>query len=280
MKDLAGRTAVVTGASGGLGGYLVDALADAGMNLLLVAFPGGGLAEVTAAARRRGVRAACEVLDVRDPAQRVRLVETAEREWGGVDLLVNNAGVEFSAVYHSLAEGQVREVLAVNLEAPLLLARLVLPGMVARGRGHIVSISSLAGKSGPAYQEPYAATKAGLTSFTASLRATYRGTGVSASVVCPGFVEAGIYTRLKALTGRPAPWPLAACPPQRVGTALVRAVRRDLPEVLVTRYPMRPVLALAVLSPRLGEWLTRAMGVHEFFRSAAAASASPPSPPP
>jgi short-subunit dehydrogenase len=156
----------------------------------------------------------------------------------------------------------------------MVLSRMVLPGMLSRRRGHIVNISSLAGKSGPAFQEPYAATKAALVAFTASLRATYQGTGVSASVVVPGFVEAGIYAKLQARTGRKAPLLLGTCSPRKVAQAVLKAVRRDRLEILVNRMPVRPVLMLSALSPSLGEWVTNRIGTREFF--AAALSGDPP----
>jgi short-subunit dehydrogenase len=179
---------------------------------------------------------------------------------------VNNAGVEYSSYYHELSEAKIKEVLSVNLEAPMMLSWLALPALLKQGSGHIVNISSLAGKSGPAFQECYSATKAALQGFTMSLRASYRGEGVSASVICPGFVEAGIYSRLKERAGRPAPAVLGAVRPERVARALLRAIDRDLPEVLVNRYPMRPLLALSALSPALGEWLSAKFGVNDFFR--------------
>jgi short-subunit dehydrogenase len=104
-----------------------------------------------------------------------------------------------------------------------------------------------------------------------SLRSTYRGSGVSASVVTPGFVEAGIYARIKSQSGCSAPRLLGACPPQKVCQAMLKAIRGDLPEVIVNRYPVRPLLALSMLSPRLGEWITSRLGVHEFFRRVFAA---------
>ncbi len=274
MTALAGATAILTGANGGLGTHLSAALAREGMNLLLVAYPGVGLEEVQASIRHATARVEILVADLRDAGERMRVVEVAVAHFGGVDLLVNNAGVEFSSAYHELSLEQIREVLTVNLEAPMALTRLVLPLMLRRGRGHIVNMSSLAGKSGPAFQEPYVATKAGLSAFTLSLRSTYRGTGVSASVITPGFVEAGIYARLKQQTGRAAPALLGACRPEKVCRALVRAVREDRSEVLVTPYPMRPVIALSMLFPRLGEWITRQTGVNDFFRQAAQAQAA------
>jgi short-subunit dehydrogenase len=190
---------------------------------------------------------------------------------GPIDILVNGAGVEFNSAYHDLSEGQIGEVLSVNLEAPMILSRLVLPEMLERKQGHIVNISSLAGKSGPAFQEPYAASKAGLVAFTQSLRATYRGTGVSASVIVPAFVEAGIYARLKAKSGCAAPALLTGCSPEQVAQAVLRSIEGDVPEIIVNRYPIRPVLALSALSPRLGDWITARMGVNDFFRRAAEA---------
>jgi short-subunit dehydrogenase len=271
MKELKGLKAVLTGASGGIGVFLTEALAAAGLDLFLVAYPGAGLAEVASHAHRQGVRATILAADLRDPASWERTAAQALRELGRVDLLVNNAGVEFSRAYHELSLGQLREITAVNLEAPMALTRLFLPGMLERGRGHVVNMASLAGKSGPAFQEPYAATKAALTAFTFALRASYRGTGVSASVVCPGFVEAGIYTRLKARSGAVAPALLAGCRPEKVAAAVLRAIRRDRPEIIVNRVPLRPALALATLSPSFGAWVTRVLGVNEFFRRVAAA---------
>lgn len=269
MKQLSGSHAILTGANGGLGIHLAKALAQAGVNQLLVAYPGDGLSDVEAALSNLGVRAELLVADLRTEDGRNRCVTRALEVFGHVDLLVNNAGVEFNCLYHELPPERLRDVLAVNLEAPMALSHKLIPHMLARGRGHIVSLSSLAAKSGPAYQEPYAATKAGLAAFTASLRSSYRGTGVSASTITPGFIETGIYTRLKRISGRSAPALLGACAPSKVCDAVIRAIHDDVPEIIINRYPIRPALALSLLFPRFGEWLVRVIGVHEFFRQAA-----------
>jgi short-subunit dehydrogenase len=101
-----------------------------------------------------------------------------------------------------------------------------------------------------------------------SLRATYRSHGVSASVIVPGFVEAGIYSRLKQTAGRPAPRLLGACPPEWVAQAVQRAIRRDISEIIVNRFPVRPLLMLSALSPGLGAWLSSKFGTNDFFRAA------------
>jgi len=271
MKDLGGKTAVLTGANGGLGIHMARALAKEKMNLLLVAYPESGVEKLRTTVATLCPQAEVILADLRLPSECAQVIHHAEQLFGSVDLLVNNAGMEFSSLYHELSEAQVLDVLAVNLGASMLLARRVLAGMVERKSGHIVNISSLAGKGGPACQEPYAATKAALTAFTFSLRATYRGTGVSASVVCPGFVEAGIYARTKTRTRRSAPRMLAGNLPERVARAVVKAVRHDVPELIVNRFPIRPMLVLSALSPTLGEWVTDFLGVNDFFRSAAAA---------
>jgi short-subunit dehydrogenase len=210
------------------------------------------------------------ICDLRDASQREKLVETALKRFGRVDVLVNNAGIEFTAFYHELSEAQIASVLAVNLEAPMMLTRLLLPTMLAQKNGHIINISSLAGKSGPAFQEPYAATKAALIAFTLSLRSTYRAGGVSASAIVPGFVEAGIYARLKAQTGMSAPAWLGTSEPAAVVQAVMRALANDRPEIIVNPIPVRPLLALTALFPRAGEWVSGKFGANNFFRRAVA----------
>lgn len=266
MKIISGQTVLLTGASGGLGVYLAHALADLGMNTVLVAYPGVGLEDLKESIQKKGHRATAMAVDLRKPEGQRLVVEEARRQFGTIDLLVNNAGVEFTAAFHDLSQQNICDMIKINLEAPMMLTHLVLPEMLHRKHGHIVNMSSLAGKSGPAFQEGYAATKAALIAFTVSLRATYHGTGVGASVICPGFVEAGIYARLKSTTGCSAPALLGTSPPEKVAVALLRAIERDLPEVIVNPVPVRPLFAITALAPSLGEWLVRAIGAHKFFR--------------
>jgi short-subunit dehydrogenase len=271
MRILAGQVVLLTGASGGLGTYMAQAFAERKVKLALVAHPGIELEDLRKSVAAGGAEAFALTCDLRDPARRREMLAAVKSRLGPIDVLVNGAGVEFNSAYHDLSEALIGEVLSVNLEAPMILSRLVLPEMLERRQGHIVNISSLAGKSGPAFQEPYAATKAGLVAFTQSLRATYRGSGVSASVIVPAFVEAGIYARLKAKSGCSAPALLTGCSPEQVAQAVLRSIEGDVPEIIVSRYPIRPVLALSALSPRLGDWITARMGVNDFFRRAAEA---------
>lgn len=272
MRIQPGQTVLLTGASGGLGTHLTTAFSAQKLNMALVAFPGNDLEKLRTEVQNRGGKAITLNSDLRDAQQRRQVVERVRQELGEIDILVNNAGVEFTSPYHELTEENILDVLRVNLEAAMVMTWLVIPQMRKRGKGHIINISSLAGRANPALQEPYAASKAGLIAFTYSLRASYRREGISASVIVPGFVETGIYTRLKERSGYSAPALLGASDPQKVIQAVMRALERDLPETFVNPLPVRPLLALLSLSPSLGEWVLAKTGGHDFFRKVFAAS--------
>jgi short-subunit dehydrogenase len=276
MKLQPGDTVLLTGATGGLGAPMAMAFADLKLKQVLVAYPGMGLEDLQKSVEQRGGEAVAITCDVRDAEQRRRLLEEIQKRFGRVDLLVNNAGVEFTSAYHDLSEENIRAMLGVNLEGPMVLSRLVLPGMLERKRGHIVNMSSLAGKSGPAFQEPYAAAKAGLIAFTASLRSTYRKLGVSASVIVPGFVEAGIYAKLKNKSGCSAPALLGTSPLEKIAPAVIRAIENDLPEIIINPLPVRPLLALAAMFPSLGEWMIGKTGANDFFKQVVETQKTPP----
>jgi short-subunit dehydrogenase len=266
MKELRGRTVVLTGASRGIGPYIGRALAREGVQLALAARSAEQLEAVAKEIAGLGVRAVAIPTDVTDDAGRKALLERAEAELGPVDILVNNAGIEEVVSFARQAPEDTVKIIETNLIASLLLARYLLPGMLERRRGHIVSMASLAGKKGMGYISVYTATKAGLIEWTAAIRAELAGTGVSASVICPGFVaEAGMY----ASYGKQAPRLTGAVAPERVAQAVVRAIRNDLPEVLVSPMPIRPLLALNTLAPGLGNAVVGRMGITNFFREVA-----------
>jgi short-subunit dehydrogenase len=213
--------------------------------------------------------------DVGDEDDRRRLLDEAESALGPVDILINNAGVELIAAYASLSPERIATIVRTNLDAPLMLTRLVLPRMIERGRGHVVMMSSLGGKKGSPYSATYAATKAGLIAWTGAVRAELRGTGVSASAICPGFVsEAGMF----AERSQRAPRLLGTSTPEAVAGAVVRAVVKDVGEIIVNPGPIRLMLALEALSPRLSDWILRRSGVYDYYRGQAEAEAAASSP--
>ncbi len=267
-RELTGRTALVTGASKGIGTYIARALAREGMNLVLTARSAEALEELRQEVEALGVRAIAVPADVSNKADLQALVVRAISEFGSIDLLVNNAGMLLTLAYHKVFPQEIDDLIRVNLTGPMFLSWLVLPGMLERGSGHIVNVGSLAGKYGPAYNELYSSTKAALIAFTQSFRASYRESGVSASAVCPGFVETGMYARSRK-HGLRAPRVLGSTTPEAVAAAVVRAVKKDRPEIILNPGPIRLILALPTLMPGVAEWARRQIGADTLYRKAA-----------
>jgi short-subunit dehydrogenase len=142
------QTAIVTGASHGIGPLIARALAKEGINLVLAARSASELEEVAADIRTTGVEVLAVPTDVTDREARSALVTTAERTFGAIDILVNNAGGDPQRAFHHYTADEIEAIILLNLTAPVELARLLLPGMVARKQGHIVNISSLGGRIG------------------------------------------------------------------------------------------------------------------------------------
>ncbi|HET8619380.1 MAG TPA: SDR family NAD(P)-dependent oxidoreductase, partial [Acidimicrobiales bacterium] len=181
--------------------------------------------------------------------------------------------------------GDVEHQIAVNLTAPLLLTQLVLPDMIARGRGHIVNIASIAGKAGGPFGAVYSATKGGLAHASESLRAELAGTGVNVSTVCPGFVEdVGMYARHEREAGVHASRWIGTTTPHKVADAVVRALRANAPELIVSPGPFRVMMAAGQLFPAINapvtNWLVGGMlrAVADHRRHTRHRPASPPAP--
>ncbi len=270
MKELTQRTAIITGASRGIGTYLARTLADEKMNLVLAARSKEDLERVASVLRESGVRAIAVPTDVTDRSALEALVAATNEEFGGADVLVNNAGALTIFPYDRIGIEDVEQNVRLNLTSAMILTRLVLPGMVERRRGHIVNMSSIAGIWGPPFDEVYGATKAGLIGFTQSLRQEYHGTGISASVICPGYVEeAGLYHEAEQATGIKASALSGRTTPAAVARAVVKAIKKDRPHIIVNTPSVRPLAVLSALSPRFGEWLTRrANGYAPFVKAA------------
>lgn len=263
MKRLQGCVALLTGGSRGIGPHIARALAREGVHVALAARDRDGLTRTAESLREHGVRALAVPADLSLRAERERLVAEAERTLGPIDILVNNAGLEAAGAFLSVDAEGIAQAVEVNLTAPLHLARLLVPGMLERGRGHVVSIASLAGKKGSAYQAVYAGTKAALIEWTHGLKSEFEGTGVGFSVVCPGFVRGtGMFARF----GVEPPRFVGAVRAEQVARAVVEVIRRDRVEVIVTPLPVRPLLALYALFPGLGPPLLRWLGINEFQR--------------
>jgi short-subunit dehydrogenase len=227
---LDGARALVTGASSGIGAATVRRLAARGARPLLVGRDKRALDEL---AEHTGGDVL--VADLSRPG--------AAREvagWAGdVDVLVANAGVGWAGDLADQDPAAIEEMVAVNLTAHLVLARLSLPAMAAAGRGPLVLVSSIAGCLGVADEAVYSATKAGLRTFADSVRLAYARQHVGVSVVVPGVVDTPFFTRRGKPYDRARPKPI---PADTVAAALVRAVERDQAEVFAPawlRFPAR-----------------------------------------
>jgi short-subunit dehydrogenase len=270
MRELRGHNALVTGASGGIGTHIARALAGEGMNVAVSGRREDALNAVAGELRGLGVRAESVPADLSDLEQIDPLIQRTEEALGSIDVLINNAGVELTAAFTQATREELTSMVTLNLTVPMLLTHRVVPGMLERERGHVVFISSMAGKLGPAYSEPYAATKAGLIGLNQSLRSEYLDAPVGFSVVCPGFVAGdGMYQRM-ADQGIRANRIVGETTTERVAERVLAAIRQDRAEVVVSGGPVRPVLALAEIAPQLVERLMSRVGANEWFRRVAA----------
>jgi 3-oxoacyl-[acyl-carrier protein] reductase len=187
MFDLTGRTALVTGASGGIGGAIARALHAQGAHVVLSGTREEALAELR---RSLGERASVAPADLGAPEAVDGLVASAEAAAGAeLDILVSNAGVTRDGLILRMKDDDWRRVLAVNLESYFRLARAALRGMMRRRRGRIIGITSVVGVTGNAGQTNYAASKAGMIGFTKALAQEIASRGITANCVAPGFIE-------------------------------------------------------------------------------------------
>ncbi len=266
MESLKGEHAIVTGASRGIGACVAEALARSGTNLTLAARSQVELEQVAEACRKHGVQAQIVAGDLMTDEGRAALAAASEAApFGAPTILVNNAGTELLGPYHRATPSAIENLIGLNLVAPMMLTRAVLPSFVARGKGHVVNLSSMAGKAGTPFAATYSATKSGLVGATAALRAEYRGTGVSFSVICPVFVTgAGMFKRLGEDRVK-VPRVIGTVPVEKVVDAVLAAITKDKPEVLLGSPTMRPLLALAQLAPRAHARVVAWVGVRKRF---------------
>jgi short-subunit dehydrogenase len=246
--ELDAKTVLLTGATGGLGRAIAQALAERGATLVLSSRKGPDLEEMTAQLPGGGHRLV--VADLAEEGAGERVVAEA----GDVDVLVANAGLSAGGRLDRYSEDDLVSALHVNLEAPVRMARAVLPGMIERGDGHLVFISSLQGKVALPRSSVYSATKFGLRGFALSLREDFAGMGVGVSVVLPGFIrDAGMF----AAAGMKAPAGLGTSSPEEVGDGVVEAIERNKAHVEVAPLLQRFGAGFAHRHPGLAARVTR-----------------------
>jgi short-subunit dehydrogenase len=246
--QISGSTALLTGASGGIGHAIAREMSSRGARLVLTGRRAKVLAELAAALDARALTA-----DLSEPVEVERLLAEA----GDVDILIANAALPASGRMETYTMREIERALQTNLAAPIAMAHALAPAMVARGAGHIVFISSLAGKAGTPGSPLYSATKHGLRGFASSLRIDLRASGVGVSTVFPGFIrDAGMHAdaRIELPPG------VGTRSPQDVARAVSRAIIENRGEIDVAPPALRLGTMLAGIAPELAARVSRRLG--------------------
>ncbi len=222
--DLAGRTALITGASSGIGRATAIELARRGVRVKVTGRDRGALEEVGAVTGGELL-----VADLADVEQVDRLAQWADP----VDIVVNNAGLGWAGPLSAIELCRAEEMVRVNLLAPIRLTGLLLPGMIERHRGHVVNVASIAGHLGVGWEAVYSATKAALITLSDSVRMEVRASGIGVSVVSPGPVKTAFFDRSGHTYEQRFPRMVS---PERVAKVVAGAIRFNRAEVFVPRW--------------------------------------------
>jgi short-subunit dehydrogenase len=220
-RELEGEVAIVTGASAGIGAATATELARRGASLVLAARGTAALDAQAEAIRSDGGEAIAIPCDISDAVQVEQLIERANERFGKVDVLVNNAGIGWTKLLVNSTAEEIRQVVDINLTGAILTTHAVLPGMLARGHGAIVNVSSVCGRV--AVEPLYSATKYGIRGFSLSLRRHLTGSDVSVSLVLPGNIRTQMTKDIDE--------PMAE--PEVVAEAIANVIKRPRREVVV-----------------------------------------------
>jgi len=249
--ELAGRLVLVTGASGGIGQAIVRALHARGASLVVTARRADVLDELRAGLG--GERVEPVVADLSERDEVARLVDRC----ADIEVLVGNAALPASGRVDDFSPEEIDRALDVNLRAPIQLARALTPRMVELGRGHLVFVSSLAGKVATPRTALYSATKFGLRGFATGLREDLHGSGVGVTTVFPGFIsDAGLFAEAKV----DLPAYVGTRNPDQVADAVVTGIERGKPEIDVAPLGLRAGAFVSTLAPNLTASIQRRLG--------------------
>lgn len=263
MYELKDKMVLITGGSRGIGPVIAESLTMHGACVALAARSESGLQNVAERLSNTGSKVITVPVDLNIQSQREKLFETVIKEFGRIDILINNAGLETEGAYIELPWTSIQETVEVNLLAPMALTRLILPIMLKNNYGHIINIASIAAKSGGPYAAVYSGTKAGLAEWTRGLRLELAGTNVRFSTIFPGYVrEVGMFARF----GKKSPWIIGSCSANQVTKAVLNAIHKGKIEIIVNSRPLKYSFLINELSPKLGDWLMHISGAVDFQR--------------
>jgi short-subunit dehydrogenase len=239
MRKIRGKTALVTGAAGGIGRAISMRLADEGARLYLVDLNATALADVVAAAEKRGVEAFGRQCDVSDPRQITAAVQHVLGEWNGVDILVNNAGITYYGRTQKMPAEHWDRLLAINLHAPIQFTCELLPNLLRRGEAHVLNVASILGLVGLARVTAYSTSKFGLVGFSEALRAEVVAQGIGVTALCPGLVDTSLFaSALPTPNGKPPRIPpkFLLTTPEIIANRAIRAIYKNKAVVVIQPY--------------------------------------------
>jgi short-subunit dehydrogenase len=262
---LRGTTALITGAAGLMGGHLAEVFLGRGAHVVLADVSGDALRERAEGLRGRGGRVEALESDLGDADAVESLVERAGEALAPVDVLVNNAYIEATSRFDSLSREELDAQLAVNIEAPLRLARTALLGMRERGRGHIVNMASLTGKLAFAYKAHYSVSKAGLIAFSHALDRELADDPVGVTVVCPALILEGGVSEKATEAGVDMPRFMATCHPRQVAEAAADGVEQGRTEIVVSNRPTGLLAGLQAAAPSVAWRVLQATGNAQYW---------------
>lgn len=268
-RDFSGRVVVVTGAGGGLGGAFSRRFAHAGAKLALLDLAKDKAEEVAAELTKQGTETIALACDVSDYADCSRAIESVIRRFGGIDVLINNAGVTHRSAFADTDPVVFRKVMGVNFFGPLYCTKAALSSLLER-RGLIITISSIAGIA-PLYgRTGYSASKHACQGLFSSLRSELAGSGVDVLIVCPGFTATGLSTAALdgdgSVTRHPQSTVGKLATPDAVATAVFDAAQRSR-RMLVLTAVGKTTMILNRLFPALYEKIMTRSLRHELERS-------------
>jgi short-subunit dehydrogenase len=231
MRQIRGTKALVTGAASGIGRAIALELAQEGADLFLVDVDETGLAEVIDDVRQAGIEAVARRCDVGRPEDVSATVAAILDLWGGVDVLVNNAGITYYGRTHEMSAEHWDRLLRINLHGHLQFTRELLPSLLARREAHVVNVCSMFGLIGMPKLAAYCTTKFALVGFSDALRAEYGREGLGVTALCPGFVATNLFTSAplpeSGKQQHKLPPKIFTTTPEKVARAAVKAIRRN-----------------------------------------------------
>ena len=272
--DIRNKNVLITGASRGIGRYIAYAIAKHGGNVALLALPSDlkHLQSLEKNLARFNIRVKYFTADLSDFMQLNDAVENITKEFGHIDILISNAAIESVGIYEHQTEQTIMDSIAVNLTAPILLTKKLLPKMISQGAGHVVVLSSYAGKIGSPYQSVYSATKAGLIKWVMGMSRELKGSGISFSVISPSYVsQSGMYSDIlnKSTDQLNTPKIAGEVTPQEVVKTVIRSIQKNRTDVIVGSPLLRIFAAINELAPDCVTKLFDSLGLSQYNKKLA-----------